>query len=554
MTARELIEFGYMPRELPPPFNSKTLAEKLEDIKRDWAKLSKSKRKKYSGTQWVNYSIPKVGLHRRTISIPNPLHQTELCQTIADNWAEIEKVLAKSTISSSIPVKDDSKQRAVKTQHDFGEFKRERLVSSFDKSHELKTDISKFYTTIYTHSIPWLLHGKADAKKNRTNKNLLGNQLDKGLRAGNAGQTIGIPIGPDTSLIAAEIISCSLDSFLKEELKSCKCFRFIDDFYIYCDSYADAEKALNTIQELLTKYGLHINEYKTKISKAPFAFDSKWYIEISRFEFRKKPKDQLSDMVRFAGLSFMHSKENPEDSVLLYSIIKLKTLPRFDKNWSTYESLILKIGFTEPRTLPVVAEILSSNKDRIDKEKIKAVIENIIKGQAYKGHHGEVSWALWMCIEFDIKLPDRIAEIIFQTTDVISILIGLHLKHKGLIDSKVSTDKVKSELTEDSLSNASWLLTYESIRKGWLTSASDPIDKNEYFKLLRTHEVTFYDEKARVKTYKVQEGRRGDKPTAKTEQVKKGEETYAGGDSGSTAKTEQIKKGEETYAGGDSGY
>ena len=158
MTERELIELGYIPEELPPPFKSKALAERIEDIESDWAKRekewSKSEKAKYRRTRWVNYSIPKVGLVRRTIGITNPLPQTELCKEIADNWAEIKKIYDKSTISYSFPIEDNSKQRAAKTKHSFGEFKRERLVSSFDKLYELKTDISKFYQTVYTHSIP----------------------------------------------------------------------------------------------------------------------------------------------------------------------------------------------------------------------------------------------------------------------------------------------------------------------------------------------------------------------------------------------------------------
>jgi hypothetical protein len=29
----------------------------------------------------------------------------------------------------------------------------------------LKTDVARFYHSIYTHSIPWVIHGKAAAKK-----------------------------------------------------------------------------------------------------------------------------------------------------------------------------------------------------------------------------------------------------------------------------------------------------------------------------------------------------------------------------------------------------
>jgi hypothetical protein len=69
----------------------------------------------------------------------------------------------------------------------------------------LQTDINLFYPSVYAHTMPWAIHGKATAKVNRANK-LLGNLLDSLVRCGQDQQTIGIPIGPDTSLLLAEIL------------------------------------------------------------------------------------------------------------------------------------------------------------------------------------------------------------------------------------------------------------------------------------------------------------------------------------------------------------
>jgi hypothetical protein len=91
------------------------------------------------------------------------------------------------------------------------------------------------------------------------------------LREGNSGQTLGIPIGPDTSLVIAEIIGCTLDEMVQKKFKtSIKGFRYIDDYYVYCENQADAEKVFKFIQSIFTEYQLDINEEKTKISKSPF--------------------------------------------------------------------------------------------------------------------------------------------------------------------------------------------------------------------------------------------------------------------------------------------
>ncbi len=67
----------------------------------------------------------------------------------------------------------------------------------------MKTDLSRFYQTIYTHSLPWAIHGKAQAKENKEN-GLYGNKLDSCVRNTQDQQTIGLPVGPDTSFILSE--------------------------------------------------------------------------------------------------------------------------------------------------------------------------------------------------------------------------------------------------------------------------------------------------------------------------------------------------------------
>jgi len=507
MTEKELLKSGYIPKELPPPFESISFSDKLDIIKSEWNSKSSSFGKpdklKYAESKWVVFSIPKVKLSRRIINIPNPLHHAKLCATIANRWTEIEDIFSKSTISSSSPVVDPKSKRALIPKQDFSAFKRRRLNQSFDNLYEVKTDVSRFYGTIYTHSIPWLVHSKPTAKANRTDMTMLGNALDKDLRNLNSGQTVGIPIGPDTSLVIAEIMTCLMDVEIQNKLKNVKSFRFIDDYYLYCDSYADAEKAFKFIQSLLTEFQLDINEEKTKISKTPFAFDSKWSIEIGSFTFRKRENSQLTDIERFVSLSLIHSDENPNDSVLLFSIQVLKFLPLFEGNWDTYESLILKIGITEPRTLPDVTEILASNIHRISKQKIKSIVEKLINIHLPKGHNYEVAWALWLCVEFGIKIKNNMAERIFASNDYLSILIAMDLKSRNLINASVSTDNLIAELTEDSLMNENWLFTYESIKKGWLVPSDNPIDKNKYFKILLDNGIYFYNENARVKTFTV---------------------------------------------------
>src|SRR5699024_7329660 len=100
MTEKELLKSGYFPKELPPPFESKSFSDKIDAIDIQWNSISslfsKPERLKYLESKWVLFSIPKVQLSRRTINIPNPLHQSKLSKTIADKWTEIEDIFKNS--------------------------------------------------------------------------------------------------------------------------------------------------------------------------------------------------------------------------------------------------------------------------------------------------------------------------------------------------------------------------------------------------------------------------------------------------------------------------
>ena len=509
MTEEKLIEKGYFAKELPPQFVTYPLANKLALINSTWnsklSSLTKPRKQFFFETKSTIYNIPKVGLSRRVISIPNPIHQTNLVETIINRWTEIDTIFAKSNSSFSKPKEDTDNKRAFVTEHNFSSFKRSRFIGSFDNYHQVKSDISKFYGSIYTHSIPWIIHTKAVAKANRTDFTLLGNLLDKILRTGNSGQTVGIPIGPDTSLIIAEIINCEIDNILQNKFKNhnIKFFRFIDDIYIYCDSYTEAEQAFKYYQKTLSEYQLDINEEKTEISKTPFVFDTIWSIELGNFKFRKNPKSQITDLERFTSLSFDFSIKNPKDSVLLFSIQVLKGISLYDENWDFYESVILKVLLTEPRTFDVVAQILCSNKSRVNKNKLKGVLTKIIENHITKGHNFEIAWALTLCKEFSIKLKNNTSKLIFESNDYISILVALDLKNKGLIHSTVDTSFLENELIEDNLINEFWLFTYESTYKGWLTSPTNILNTNEYFKILKDNDIYFYDESATIPTFTV---------------------------------------------------
>lgn len=304
MELKDLIERGYFPKELPPAFSSSKLAHNLEEVLIQWktifenntkidnphfvlSKLDEEsskdfkKRKKVHKKNFINqynssktsyFSISKSNLSRRFLGIPNPKHFIFLAKIIIDNWELLANFFTISPYSESFPVAErDAKKRAVSTfSRNVFTFRDKLLETSFDKLIQIRVDISKFYPTIYTHSITWALLGKEKAKyfyrqdqldyEGDTEAELytIGNEIDKRIRNCQDKQSIGIPIGPDTSHIIAEVIACRIDQLLQEkftniDLKGC---RYYDDYYLFVSTKDQADQVLKSLQKILRDFQL----------------------------------------------------------------------------------------------------------------------------------------------------------------------------------------------------------------------------------------------------------------------------------------------------------
>ena len=102
----------------------------------------------------------------------------------------------------SRPIVTTKLERATRPHYRIGERERLRPRDWRGRRCVVRTDVTQFYSSLYTHSIPWALEGKPAAKQN-IGKNTGPNRLDKALQGMMDGQTMGVPIGPDTSFLAA---------------------------------------------------------------------------------------------------------------------------------------------------------------------------------------------------------------------------------------------------------------------------------------------------------------------------------------------------------------
>ncbi|MDT3426440.1 hypothetical protein J2Z22_001966 [Paenibacillus forsythiae] len=497
LTMRKLIKSGYFPNEVVPGFNTEDLANAYNSIVSSITNLNKKSKSCF-------HSIPRVKHARRMIAIPNPYNQLLLFKEVFDNWQDIKRFLKKSSFSLTTPLVLKGSKRAFTRASEFGDIVSHRLECSTNYKYMLKTDISRYYSTIYTHSIPWAYHGKAIAKQNIHNNNLLGNKLDKYVRNTQDQQTIGIPIGPDSSLILSEIIGSAMDQMLKSEFPRLKGIRYIDDFFFFFDNYADAQDALMKLHRITKEFELELNPEKTEILELPDNLEYEWVSEIRDFQFTpNRPKKQRTELITFVNRMIQLAKKFEDSYVIKYALSMLKKILVHSDNWSLYESLLLNVIMFEASVLPAVTEILLVYKQsgyQLDTKKIESTLNTIISYNSKLNQAYEVSWGLWLIKSLNLKITRSTAKEISKVDDVLVAIISLDMRANGSIPNGLDDTLWASYLSVDDLYGDHWLIAYEVVKKGWipLPGGVNYLLNDAFFSSLFNNDVEFYNSNLQV--------------------------------------------------------
>ena len=225
---------------------------------------------------------------------------------VQQHWQTLLRYTRQSSLSQTTPV-NRPVGRALQRARMPGELVPLQARSRSANRYLLQTDIARFYPSIYTHSIPWAMYGKAYAKRNRRGN--IGNDLDALVRNAQSQQTSGTPIGPDTSLLIAELVLSATDQEFVSRLGQVSGFRSMDDYELCFASRAEAEEALAALEEVLSHYEFSPNPAKTRIVDLPQPIQARWVGELSTYRFRRGQVAQGTDILRFFDRAFLASKE-----------------------------------------------------------------------------------------------------------------------------------------------------------------------------------------------------------------------------------------------------
>ena len=493
MNSHDILVRGYFPKELPPPFTTEPLGTLVQHFPALVPALSKGPRE----TLPIRHSLPRAGALRRILSTPNPLSFLKLCQWFQNNWPTVISHCQKSFISLSSP-STSSTERAVIPAVPFNQQPTHQASLRAKSRYILKTDITNCYPSIYTHSISWALHTKIKAKTLRRPSQLIGNQLDRLISNAQHGQTIGIPIGPDTSFIVAEMLLSSVDEEfcdrMSHENLHVNGFRSFDDYEFGFTTRADAEKAVAILQQALAEFELQLNPGKTRVIELPVPLEPNWVSELRSFNFNSTPFTW--DLRRYFDRAFDLSRTNRDSEVLKYAIQRLRSVDVPDSDFELFQDFLLQCSMVEPGALPAVVDHLHHYVDQgmpINAPKVEEVFNLILSSHAPLRHGSEVAWALWGSLLFGLRIDDVAASAVAGMEDAFAALLLLHAQDSGLTYANLPLRGWHTAMTTPGLRSNLWLLSYEANVKGWITTSNDHVLHDNQFGILKHNNVYFYD-------------------------------------------------------------
>lgn len=498
---RRLLSKGYFPEDIPQPFYTASLGRLAgrRKLPPDFLPTATGKFAKSALT--AKHNLARVRRLRRILGLPNPVLFFNLCRVICKSWKEIRAHIAKDHLSITSPRAIASGERAIVHRTAPPDRPAIKATRRTRGRYALMADIQQFYPSIYTHSLAWALHGKVKAKKNRHDMSLTGNQLDFWVRQGQDQQTRGIPIGPDTSLVLAEILLAAVDIQLTARIGKVNGFRAIDDYELIFSTISDAENALAEFQAVLESYELRLNEEKTRIVELPQILDDTWPLQLRRFEIRAGTKWEIADLLDFFNLAFELSTRYPEASVLRYAISRARSISLHRSTWPVYQPLLLQCANAEPGTLKHAIAELKRYKDlgyALDHDQIEATIEQLVSRHVPLGHGSEVAWAIWLAVATESRISKKVAGPISTSDDPLVPLLALHANVEKLVVGGLDTTTWEDLMTSEELWGDQWLLCYEANVKGWLPSKGkkDHVRADPCFGYLKAKGVTFYNIRA----------------------------------------------------------
>lgn len=501
---KRLISHGYFAPELPPCFVSKKLAKYRHSILSGIDSLPPTRRNDPGYYSYISepaqFYFPRFGKEDRKHGVPNPIAHLLLSRVLADNYIDLRRKARESKITLSPPVFDWSGSRAlmrssINLRDEF------RINLSSRREDYVTADVRAFFHSIYTHAIPWAIHSKPFAKQNRGTTHY-GNLIDLLCRNAQDGQTLGLPVGPDTSRLIAEVVSSAIDADLQQllGLGARDASRYVDDYTLSSPDGASGEELLARLRQSAALFELELNSEKSQIYLTSHRQSMGWQQAVlahlprpSALDTRIESNAIQHFLYQLGRVCMAHPDTNVEKFGLQNALSALVNVD----NWSSLEYSLINAYRRNSSLVSLLVEACLLRQvahQDVQIEVLKEFIGNRIPVLARANRTGEIIWLLFLAIRLDLSLSARQLNPLFLIENAFVALFVVCLDAKGLVEGNVNRQLWDGSLTSDGLRSPMWLYAYEAVTQGFLPGVRDDFITNDpYFALLRAKRVQFLD-------------------------------------------------------------
>ena len=420
---------------------------------------------------YVRYENIRNNNTPRQMGVPNPFAYEVLCGFLRDHWTDIRDFFAKHTSNQTHKV---SQIHLKKMRGTTALFKMNyhtksencdppipRLLSEdgFSAQYEAMTDVSSCFPSIYSHALVWALESKEWAKQHKKDRELWQNQLDSLVRNLKFGETNGLLIGPHASNLLADIVLTRVDEQIIN--RGYKCVRFIDDCKCFTRTRDDADRFVVDYGSELKKYGLLLNNKKTKIARLPIVSEDDW-VRLLNDYVGLLPKNKLELRHARSLLDFVISlvDKTGNASAISYAMSIVKDADMTVPARTYYSRVILHLASVYPYLYRFLDERLFAPFEP-ELPVIKAFICQMYLHGLAMHNFEEVSYALYFSIRYGVQIEGFEVQSLIDTGDCVLMVMAWLYSRQWQEDCSLLIEQARKFAQDKDTFWENWMFAYE---------------------------------------------------------------------------------------------
>ena len=363
-----------------------------------------------------------------------------------------------------------------------------KLEKSKSCKYILHLDIANFFNSIYTHNISTLTKGEAWANRQfqlvQNNKKVLKEyttlkNIDSKIIEMNLKRTHGLLIGPRLSFIIAESLLTQIDIELHQILTpyDIDFVRYVDDYDVFIKDEKQIKVTKDAFNQILQKYGLLINDSKTKLEEFPF------YTYIDYETILDKKPNLSNQYAKFGQIE----KNKTQNGALLYFCENV-----LSKHTNSNIALSLSFSILKNISKALISSCKNIANFTITKDneiEVYGLLVDILKDFSKNNYDLESIWVIYTLLKL---FPDYSVseDILYSQLNEPALVVYMYESKYGM----------KEEFLKDRAKECGWLLNYELFFNDIITEdelkANLKITNISSYEQLKKRNIHFYIKKS----------------------------------------------------------